>query len=225
MLSVHRADELRASVLAYGPIAPVIFIAVYVVAGLAFVPGFVLTLLAGVVFGPWGGLLYASLGSTLAACVAFLIARYALRGVVERWMGRRPTLRRLDAAVTRHGVRVVMVTRLLPILPFGVLNYAYGATGVGFAGYAVTSWLCMLPATAVLTFTADGVLTGHADQPRMVAWLGLAGLMLIVVSFVPRGLARWSATVRELGMVDRRPAAIRRRTGRLGGPMAPKPEE
>jgi len=198
VLSLHRAEDLRAGILAYGAIAPAIFIGVYIAAGLAFVPGFVLTLLAAVIFGPWRGLLYASIGSTLGACVAFLIARYALRGLVESWIAGEPTLRRLDDAVTRHGFRVVMFTRLVPVLPFGVLNYAYGATGIGFGAYAVTSWACMLPATGALTFTADALLAGHADPPRMFAWLGVVGVMLVAVSFVPRGLARWSATFRDL---------------------------
>ena len=199
LLSLQHAERLRATILAYGSMSPAIFVAVYVAAGLAFVPSFVLTLLSGLMFGPWRGLAYASIGSTLSACVAFLIARYAVRGVVETWIAGRPRLRRLDAAVTRHGFRVVMLTRLVPMLPFGVLNYAYGVTGIGFGTYAVVSWACMLPATAVLTFTAAGAMAaGRWGPHHALAWLGLAGLLLVFLSLVPRRLGRRSATLREL---------------------------
>jgi uncharacterized membrane protein YdjX (TVP38/TMEM64 family) len=199
-LNLEHAERLRAAILAYGSIAPAIYVAAYVAAGLAFVPGVVLTLLGGLIFGPWRGLVYASLGSTLGACVAFLIARYTARDMVEVWVAGRPGLRRLDSAVTRHGFRVVMLTRLVPMLPFGVLNYAYGVTGIGFGVYAVTSWACMLPATAALTFTADAVLAGRGDVRRMLAWVGVAGLFFVLLSLVPRRLSQRSATLRDLGM-------------------------
>jgi uncharacterized membrane protein YdjX (TVP38/TMEM64 family) len=198
LLSVQHPERLRAAILAYGSISPAIFVALYVAAGLAFVPGFVLTLLGGLIFGPWRGLVYASIGSTLTACVAFLIARYAVRGLVETWVVARPTLRRLDAAVTHRGFRVVMVTRLVPMLPFGVLNYAYGVTGIGFGTYAVTSWACMLPATAALTFTAGAVAAGRWDLHRTLVCLGAAGVLLVLLSLVRRRLGRRSATLDEL---------------------------
>jgi len=197
-LDPAHAERLRGAILAYGPAAPAIFVAVYVLAGLAFVPGFVLTLLGGLIFGPWRGLVYASLGSTLGACVAFVIARRAMRGVVGGWVAGKPTLRRLDAAVSRHGFRVVMLTRLVPMAPFGVLNYAFGITGIRFSTFAITSWVCMLPATVVLTFAADAVVAGRWQARRTLAWLALAGLLLVLLSLVPRALARRSATFREL---------------------------
>jgi uncharacterized membrane protein YdjX (TVP38/TMEM64 family) len=197
-LDPAHAERLRAAVLAYGPAAPAIFVVIYILGGLAFVPGFVLTLLSGLIFGPWLGLIWASVGSTLGACVAFLIARGAMRGVVEGWVAERPALRRLDAAVSRHGFRVVMLTRLVPMAPFGVLNYAYGVTGIRFVTYAVTSWACMLPATAVLAFTADAIVAGHWESRRALAWLALAGALLVLLSLVPRALARRSAAFREL---------------------------
>jgi uncharacterized membrane protein YdjX (TVP38/TMEM64 family) len=198
LLSLQHAERLRATILAYGALSPAVFVAVYVAAGLAFVPGFALTLLGGLIFGPWQGLAYASIGSTITACVAFLIARHAVRGLVETWVARRPTLRRLDAAVSRHGFRVVMLTRLVPMLPFGVLNYAFGITGIGFSSYAVTSWACMLPATVVMTFTAGTVAAGRWASPRTFVWLGAAGLSLVLLSLVPRLLGRRSATLRDL---------------------------
>jgi uncharacterized membrane protein YdjX (TVP38/TMEM64 family) len=198
LLSLHRAEQLRTTILAYGSVAPAMFVGLYVVGGLIFVPGFVLTLLGGLIFGPWRGLIYASIGSTLGACVAFLIARYAVRDLVQAWVAGRPALRRLDAAVTRHGFRVVMLTRVVPMLPFGVLNYAYGITGVRFATYAATSWACMLPGTAAVTFTAGAVTAGTWDPHRRLAWLAAGGVLLVLVSLVPGWLTRRSATLREL---------------------------
>jgi uncharacterized membrane protein YdjX (TVP38/TMEM64 family) len=198
VLGLHHAQQLRMAILAYGPMAPVVFVVLYVIGGLAFVPGFVLTLLGGLIFGPWHGLVYASIGSTLGACVAFLIARYAARSLVEAWVAKRPSLQRLDAGVVRHGFRIVMLTRLVPMLPFGVLNYAYGVTGIRFVTYAVTSWACMLPATMVLTFTAGGVTGGAGDWRRTLTWVAVAGVLFVLLSLGRGRLARRNAALREL---------------------------
>ena len=198
LLSLERAEGLRRAVLASGAVAPAMFVLLYIVGGLAFVPGSVLTLLGGVIFGPWRGLIYSSIGSTLGACIAFLIARYAVRDLVEAWTAGNPTLRRLDALVSRHGCRVVMFTRLVPVLPFGVLNYSYGLTGIPFITYAVTSWVCMLPATAVLAFTAGAVTAGSWDPRRTLQWLALGAVALVLITLVPRWLAQRSATLREM---------------------------
>jgi uncharacterized membrane protein YdjX (TVP38/TMEM64 family) len=198
LLSLQRAERLRTIVLAYGPVAPVMFVVLYVIGGLAFVPGSVLTLLGGVIFGQWRGLIYSSIGSTVGACVAFLIARYGARGLVEAWASGNPRLQRVDALVSRHGFRVVMFTRLVPVLPFGVLNYSYGLTGISFGAYAVTSWVCMLPATAVLAFTAGAVTAGSWDPRRTLEWLALGAVVLLLVTLVPGWLVRRSATLREI---------------------------
>jgi len=197
-LRLENLERLRAWVDGFGAWAPAVFVAGYVAAVVAFLPGVVPTVLAGLLFGPVWGIAWASAGSTLGACAAFLVARYAARDLVAARVVRSPVLSRLDAAVQRHGVRIVMVTRLVPLFPFNLQNYAYGITGVRFVPYAVTSWLCMLPATAVVASSAGALAAGDIAARRALAWLAAAGVVLALLALLPRRLLRKSDALAEL---------------------------
>jgi uncharacterized membrane protein YdjX (TVP38/TMEM64 family) len=204
--AVGLADRVRLENLArlrewidgFGAWAPAVFVTGYVGAVVAFVPALPLTLLGGLVFGPVWGTIYASVASTVGACLSFLIARYTARAPVERWMAPYPALGRIDRAVARHGFRIVMITRLVPLFPFNLQNYAYGLTSIGFGAYALTSWLCMLPATVAFTAAAGAVVTGAWDARRMLLLLGLAGVLLAALSLLPRWLRGRSAALDDL---------------------------
>ena len=182
----------------YGAWAPVVFIAGYVVAKLCFVPALPLTLLGGIAFGPLWGTAYVSVAATIGAAVAFLAARYAFHGVVEGWLERSPRLARLDAAVAAHGWRILMVTRLVPLFPFTLQNFAYGLTRIGFGTYVAISWVCMLPATAAYTFAASALAEGDRDPSRMLAHIGTAAAVLVALSILPAWLARRSRAAAAL---------------------------
>jgi uncharacterized membrane protein YdjX (TVP38/TMEM64 family) len=201
LADVVRLDNLarlREWIAGFGPWAPAVFIGGYVAAVVAFVPALPLTILAGLVFGPLWGTVYTSIASTAGACLSFLLARYAARGVVARWMEPYPALGRIDRAVARHGARIVMITRLVPIFPFNLQNYAYGLTSIGFGAYALTSWVCMLPATVAFTTAAGAVVAGAWDVRRMLLLLGLAGVLIVGLSLLPRWLRGRSAALDDL---------------------------
>jgi uncharacterized membrane protein YdjX (TVP38/TMEM64 family) len=190
--------RLREWIAGFGAWAPLVFVAGYVLVVVAFAPALPLTILGGLAFGPVWGTVYSSIASTVGACLAFLIARYAARGAVERWMAPYPALARIDRAVARHGFRIVMITRLVPLFPFNLQNYAYGITSIGFGAYAVTSWLCMLPATVAFTTAAGAVVSGAWDARRMLLLLGVAGVLLVALSLMPRWLRGRSAALDDL---------------------------
>lgn len=201
LADVVRLDNLarlREWIASFGPWAPAVFIGGYVAAVVAFVPALPLTILAGLVFGPLWGTVYTSIASTAGACLSFLLARYAARTTVARWMEPYPALGRIDRAVARHGARIVMITRLVPIFPFNLQNYAYGLTSIGFGAYALTSWLCMLPATVAFTTAAGAVGAGAWDVRRMLLLLGLAGVLIVGLSLLPRWLRGRSAALDDL---------------------------
>ena len=198
VVRLENLARLREWITGFGPRAPAVFVAGYVLAVVAFVPALPLTILGGLVFGPGWGTVHVSIASTAGACLSFLIARYAARATVERWMTPYPALGRIDRAVARHGFRIVMITRLVPIFPFNLQNYAYGLTSIGFGAYAITSWLCMLPATVAFTVAAGAVVTGTWDARRMLLLLGLAGVLLVALSLLPRWLRGRSAALDDL---------------------------
>jgi uncharacterized membrane protein YdjX (TVP38/TMEM64 family) len=188
LLRRESLGRLRQWVETLGVMGPPAFIACYVLTAVAFVPALPMSVLGGLLFGPLWGTVYASIGATLGACCAFLLARYAARDLVEQWVATSPALGRLDLATARHGLRLVMITRLVPFVPYNVQNYVYGVTGIRFGPYVVTSWLCMLPSTAAFTIAGGALSEGGWDPRRILPWLGLAAALAILVSLLPRWL-------------------------------------
>src|SRR5215207_9400327 len=125
---------------------PVVFILGYAVAAVAFIPGSLLTLAAGIIFGLAKGTVYTLIGATLGASLAFLVARYVARSRIERRIEGNARFAAIDRAVGREGFKIVALLRLSPIFPFNLLNYALGLTRVRFVHYLAAS-LAMLPAT------------------------------------------------------------------------------
>jgi uncharacterized membrane protein YdjX (TVP38/TMEM64 family) len=166
-----------------GAWAPVAFVAAYAVAAVALIPGSVLTLAGGALFGLLRGTLFVFAGATIGACAAFLVARYVARGAVERKLANHPRFAAIDRAIAREGRKIVFLLRLSPVFPFSLLNYALGLTRVRFADFAVAS-LGMLPGTVLYVYY--GKVLG--DVAKVAAGQG-----------APRGAGYW--TVLALGLL------------------------
>src|SRR5262249_25372568 len=122
---------------------PVVFAAVYAVACLV-LPGSLITLAAGSLFGAIVGP-----ASVTGASLAFWLGRTLARGLIEKRLAGNPRFRALDQAVAAGGFKIVLLTRLSPLFPFTLLNYAFGLTKVRFRDYVLTSWIGMLPGTVM----------------------------------------------------------------------------
>ena len=140
-----------------GPWAPVVFCALYVVACVLLMPGSVLSVCAGAVFGLVKGIAVVSISATLGATAAFLVGRYVARGWVERTIAADSRFQAIDAAVAREGGKIVALLRLSPVVPFNLLNYAFGVTRVRLRDYVIASWAGMLT-PAEWAFYAVGLL-------------------------------------------------------------------
>lgn len=134
-----------------GPWGPLVFIAGYVAATVAFVPGSLLTLAAGAIFGLTRGAIYVFIAATLGAAAAFFVARHVARGAIERRLAGNPRFAAIDRAVGAQGRKIVFLLRLSPAFPFTLLNYALGLTQVRFADYLVAS-LGMIPGTLLYVY-------------------------------------------------------------------------
>jgi len=130
---------------------PIVFVLGYAAATVAFVPGSVLTLAAGAIFGLAKGTVYVLVAATLGSSAAFLVARYIARGAVEQRVRSNPRFAAIDRAVAADGRRFVFLLRLSPVFPFNLLNYALGLTSVRFADYLVAS-LGMIPGTLLYVY-------------------------------------------------------------------------
>ena len=168
---------------AWGPLA---FIAIYIVATVAAVPGSVLTVAAGVLFGTVVGVICVSIASTVGASLAFLLGRYIARDTVAGWLERKEQFRRLDQLTEDHGELVVALTRLVPLFPFNLLNYGFSLTRVRFWTYVFWSWLCMLPFTVVYVAGTDAIKT--AIKEGRVPWLlvGVVAATIVILALLVR---------------------------------------
>ena len=190
------ADWLRAFqawVAQQGPLGGVLYAAVYVLAALLFVPGSVLTVGAGLLFGLGWGTVIVSVASTTAAALAFLIARYLARARVEALARRNRSFGAIDRAIREKGWRIVALLRLSPLVPFSIGNYLYGLTPVAFWPYVLASWIAMLPGTVLYVYlgAAGKAATGGGRSPLEWALL-VAGLLAtaLVTVMVTRAARR-----------------------------------
>lgn len=171
-----------------GAAGPVLFMLIYTLGTVFFLPGSVLTLAGGALFGPVLGTFYNLSGATIGATLAFLVARYLASDWVEQKTGGR--LKQLKEGVEGEGWRFVAFVRLVPLFPFNLLNYALGLTRIRLSHYIIASYLCMLPGAMAYTYL------GYAGREAVAGGSGviqkglLALALLALVAFLPRLIGR-----------------------------------
>jgi uncharacterized membrane protein YdjX (TVP38/TMEM64 family)/rhodanese-related sulfurtransferase len=179
-----------------GTIAPLLFMLVYALAAVLFLPGSVITLAGGALFGPVLGTFYNLTGATLGATLAFLIARYlASDWVAEKAGGR---VKQLINGVEGEGWRFVAFVRLVPLFPFNLLNYALGLTRLRLLPYVIATGIFMLPGAIAYTYLGYAGREAVAGGEGMIRKLLLALALLAVVAFLPRLIG----TLRRAPMID-----------------------
>ncbi len=184
-IRLENVPKIKTWVESFGVIAPLIYIGLYLISTVFFLPGFPVTVLAGFVFGPLWGVFYASIASILSVACAFLTARYVARDLVEGWVRENAQFRKIDEQVEEQGWRILMVTRLVPIFPFNLQNYAYGLTGIRFSTFVFTSAVFMLPGTIALVMLGGAFVSGEGNILKTMLYLGIAGVLMFALSLVP----------------------------------------
>ena len=175
-------ERVRAYVLSFGPLAPVIYLAVYG-QPLVPLPASVLTMAGGLAFGPLWGLAAAVCGATIRASGQFLIARRLGRDLVVRLL--RGSAERIDTRVGTHGFATVLLIRLIPNFPYDIQNLALGISRVRFWPYALATFLGILPASIVFVYLGDALI----DSGQ--AWKLLAAVLLVIcMVWLQRRVAR-----------------------------------
>lgn len=151
-----------------GAIGGIVFIGIYIIATLAFLPASILTLGAGIIFGVIWGSLYVFIGATLGAVAAFLGGRYLAQGWVKDKIASYKKFAIIDKAVSKEGLKIVLLVRLSPLFPFNLLNYAFGITSVSFQDYLIGS-VGMIPGTIMYVYfgylLGNIALIGTHNQP------------------------------------------------------------
>lgn len=193
-------ETLEAWVTSAGLVGPLLFMALYAIATVLFLPGSVLTLAGGALFGPIWGTFYNLTGATLGAVLAFFVARYLASDWVQARVGKGTGDRigRLVKGVEAEGWRFVAFTRLVPLFPFNLLNYALGLTRIPFVHYLVASYVFMLPGAIAYTYL------GYAGREAIAGGEGLIqkGLIALALLAAAAFLPRLIGKLRERPMLE-----------------------
>ncbi len=169
-----------------GPWGPLVFVLLYIGATVACLPGTIMTLMGGALFGSVLGTILVSIGSTIGASLCFLITRYVARDSIKGWLEGNERFQKLDKLTEKEGDIIVMITRLIPLFPFNVLNYGFGLTRVDFKTYVLWSWLCMLPFTVVYVVGSDAIVKAIRDGAIPWALVFVIAAVLVIMTAIIR---------------------------------------
>jgi uncharacterized membrane protein YdjX (TVP38/TMEM64 family) len=189
----HAQELLKSaldSIARLGPWGLVIFAGIYVVATVLLIPGSVLTLGAGAVFGVALGSVCVSISATLGATAAFLVGRYLARDAIAQKIGKNQKFAAIDQAVAEEGWKIVLLTRLSPVFPFTLLNYGFAITRVKLSHYVLASLVGMIPGTVMYVYLGSlaNIPTGHRQRTTgewVLYGVGLLATIAVTV-FVTR---------------------------------------
>ncbi len=185
-IDLNNVHKIKDWVSGFGIIAPLIYIGFYIVATLFFLPGLPITVLSGIAFGPVWGVVYVWIGATIGVSLAFLVGRYIARGLVESWISGNSQFQKIDVKVEQEGWRILMFTRLVPIFPFNLQNYAYGLTKIRFPTYVLVSSIFMLPGSIAYVQIGGALVSGEGNLTKTVLYLSIAGVLILLVSLIPK---------------------------------------
>ncbi|MGB7911535.1 MAG: TVP38/TMEM64 family protein [Desulfobaccales bacterium] len=175
-------DRLGRFIASCGMWGPLVYLLIWAIAPSLFIPAIPLVVAGGILFGPLEGVIYSILGASVGSSFAFLVSRYLARDwVAAKISGSK--LAHLDNLVARHGWKIVAFSRLVIVLPFFLLNYAFGLTRVGFWPYALATLFALVPsitATVLVSSNLLGLLRGQIS-----IWLLLGILLLAAVGLLP----------------------------------------
>ena len=200
LLNSNQLDPamLDAWLASFGVLGPLVYVILYAIGTVAFVPGSLFALAGGVLFGPvWGSVLNLA-GATLGASLAFLTARYLAGDWASRKAG--GSLKKLVSGVEAEGWRFVAFVRLVPLFPFNLTNYAFGLTRIGFLPYVITSFICMAPGAIAYTWLGYAGREAVAGNSSAIKYGLLALGLLAAIVFLPRLFSRLKTA--ETGWID-----------------------
>lgn len=166
-----------------GPLAGPVFVLIYLLATIVGLPNIVLILVAGSLFGVVGGTITASIADTLGAIACFLIGRTLARDRIKRWVQNNPSFAQLDHAVGQKGWKILLLTRLSPLVPSNVLNYGFSCTKVNFWQYCFFTWLGMLPVITLYAYLGSfGTYLLNGEITLQKVALQAVGLVIALIA-------------------------------------------
>lgn len=185
-----------------GALGYLVYIVVYAVCVVAFVPASILTLGAGAIFGFVGGTIVVVIGATIGATLSFLLARTVMRKRIEAMTAKNAKFRALDRAIAAEGMKIVFLVRLAVVFPFTYINYAFGLTAIPLGRYVIATFIGILPATAAFVFAssaATNAATSSTSSITKIVYIA-GGVIAIIVSVLIGRIA--TKAIKRAGVED-----------------------
>lgn len=182
-------DEFRAMIERAGFLGYFVYILIFIASAVFSLPAMIITITGGVVFGPVLGALLALTGATFGAVAAFLVARYLARGFIVDKFGENAIFKKIEKGVEKNGKDFLILTRLVPVFPYNIQNYAYGVTNINLGMYTVITAITMAPGAFIYAYMA-GEIAVNGVSTRLFIQLIVAGIVLFGVSQIPKYFAK-----------------------------------
>ena len=145
------------------------------------IPGVTFALFAGVIFGPWLGIFACLIATTLGAAMAFVVGRFFLKDMVKPMLEKNKILKKLlFSEDEKSDLIILMITRMVPIFPYNLQNFAYGITDMPFWKYTIYTFIFMFPGVSFFTIGSAGLTAGENKW----MYFFIAGVLAIVVTIV-----------------------------------------
>ena len=171
-----------------GAIGYITYILIYILVAVFMFPASAITIVAGITFGSMLGGILALIGSTIGACVAFIIAKYVARDLIVSRFSENIIFKKIEKGVAENGTSFLILTRLVPIFPYNIQNYAYGVTKMKVGTFGLVSFITMAPGAIIYAFMAGEIATNGLSL-KLLFQFAVAGLFLFMVSLIPKYIA------------------------------------
>lgn len=166
-----------------------VYILLYIIVAVFMLPASVFTIVAGITFGSILGGVLSIIGSTIGATIAFIIAKYAARDFIEEKFKNNAIFKKIDSGVKENGTSFLILTRLVPIFPYNIQNYAYGVTSMNIVTFAVVSFITMAPGGFIYAYMA-GEIVANGISISLLVKFAIAGVVLFLISLIPKYIAK-----------------------------------
>jgi len=186
---IQDVEAMQSFFKSFGIWGYLVFILVFIAACVFMLPGSMLTIIAGIAFGPIIGGIVSLLGATLGATAAFLVAKYVARSMIEDKIGKNQMFKKIDDGVEKNGTSFLILTRLVPVFPFSFQNYAYGLTKIKLSTYFIVSLICMAPGAFIFAYMSGEIVTNGFSAGLLIKFAA-AGIILFLISLIPKYIAK-----------------------------------
>jgi len=172
-----------------GVVGYLVYLMLYIAVAVFMLPASAVTIVAGITFGSVLGGILALISATVGACVAFLLAKYVARDTILAKFGQNPLFKRIEEGVEQNGASFLILTRLVPVFPYNIQNYAYGLTSMKLPTFALVSLITMAPGAFIYAYIAGEIVTQGVSVSLLLQFTA-AGLLLFGVSLIPKYIAK-----------------------------------